>query len=206
MVVSRPLNFFLENLINALLIIVSMALVESDYRKLRKGDKAPEFSLPGTDGKTHSLQSLKGESATLIIFMCNHCPYVRPKIEEMTRIASDFREKGISVVGINPNDDQKYPDDNFEGMKKLVLERGINFPYLRDESQEVAKAYGATCTPDPFLFDKNLKLAFHSRIDDTHGSDPSTRHEMYNAIGEFLEVDKISTKEKPSMGCSIKWR
>src|SRR3990167_4803649 len=97
-----------------------MALVESDYRKLKKGDTAPNLSLPGTDGKTHTLQSIRGKNATLVIFMCNHCPYVKPKIDEMKRIAADFKDKGISVIGINSNDAVKYPDDNFEGMKKTV--------------------------------------------------------------------------------------
>ena len=183
-----------------------MALTESDYKKLRKGDGAPDFSLPGTDGKTHSLQTLRGKNATLVIFMCNHFPYVKPKIDEMKRIAADFRAKGVSVVGINSNDAVKYPDDSFEGMKKTVKERGINFPYLFDESQQIARSYGATCTPDPFLFDKDLKLIFHSRIDDTHGADPTTKNEMHDAISEFLAKGSISLKEKPSMGCNIKWK
>ena len=183
-----------------------MALTESNYKKLRKGDMAPGFSLPGTDGKTHTLQSLRGKNATLVIFMCNHCPYVRPKIDEMKRIAADFKDKSISVIGINSNDAVKYPDDNFEGMKKTVKERGINFPYLYDESQDVARSYGATCTPDPFLFDRDLNLVYHSRIDDTHGSDPVTKNEMHNAIAEFLEKGTITLKEKPSMGCNIKWK
>ncbi len=183
-----------------------MALTESDYRKVGKGGKAPDFSLPSTDGHTLSLQQLKGRNATLIIFMCNHCPYVKPKIDEMMRIAADYRSKGLSVIGINSNNEATHPDDSFDNMKKIVKERNINFPYLRDESQEVAKAYGATCTPDPFLFDKDLKLVFHSRIDDTHGQDPATKHEMHNAIAQFMATGAISMREKPSMGCNIKWK
>lgn len=183
-----------------------MALVESDYRRMKKGASAPDFSLPATDGKACSLNDFKGCRALLVVFMCNHCPYVRPKVDELKRIASDYRGKGVAVVGINPNNDITHPDDSFENMKKVVGERGINFPYLRDESQDVARAYGATCTPDPFLFDADFKLVFHSRIDDTHGADPATRHEMHAAIGEFLSAGSISLKEKPSMGCSIKWK
>jgi len=183
-----------------------MALVESDYRRMPKGTTAPDFSLPATDGKTYSLSGFKGCKALLVVFMCNHCPYVKPKIDELKRILSDYGPKGLAVVGINPNDDVTHPDDSFGNMKKMVKERGINFPYLRDESQDVAKAYGAACTPDPFLFDAGFRLVFHSRIDDTHGTDPATKHEMHAAVGEFLEKGSISLKEKPSMGCSIKWK
>ncbi len=138
--------------------------------------------------------------------MCNHCPYVIPKIDEMIRIQEDYQDKGLRVVGINPNDDRKYPADSYENMKEIAKEKGINFPYLRDETQEIARSFGATCTPDPFLFDGDLKLVFHSRIDDSHGSDLSKKHEMHNAIGEFLTNGRINQREMPSMGCSIKWK
>ncbi len=183
-----------------------MALTESDYQRMKKGTLAPAFSLPGTDGKTHSLHEFKGCKALLIVFMCNHCPYVKPKMAELLRIQKDYSSKGLAVVGISSNDVATHPDDSFENMKKVAKEKGFNFPYLYDESQNVAKAYGATCTPDPFLFDSNFKLIFHSRIDDTHGADPATKHEMHNAIGEFLSQGEITLKEKPSMGCNIKWK
>ena len=140
-----------------------MSLVES-ISKLKKGVKAPDFNLPGTDGKSYSLNNFKNAKALLIVFMCNHCPYVKPKLDELKRIQEDYKEKGLMVVGINPNDEKFVPEDNFENMKKIVKEKGINFVYLRDESQEVAKEYGASCTPDPFLFDSEHKLIFHSRI------------------------------------------
>ena len=183
-----------------------MSLLESIYSKLKKGAKAPNFSLPGTDGKTYSLKDFKGAKALLVIFMCNHCPYVKPKVNEMKRIAKDYRAEGLAVVGINPNDEDFVPEDSFDNMKKVAKEKGINFIYLRDESQEVAKAYGASCTPDPFLFDGSFSLIFHSRLDDTHGQEEANRHEMHEAIGEFLKTGKISIGEKPSMGCSIKWK
>ncbi len=180
-------------------------LMGSDYNHLKHGDKAQEFILPGTDGKNYSLNDFKGK-LVLIVFMCNHCPYVIPKIEELKRISSDFKDKGLVVIGINSNEDVNYPEDSFENMKKMVVKENINFIYLRDESQEIAKLYGAVCTPDPFLFDFDHKLIFHSRIDDTHEDDFVNEHELYSAIKQFLDEGKINLKEKPSMGCSIKWK
>ncbi len=182
-----------------------MVLLASESKKLNKSDSAPVFTLPATDGKTYPLKEIKGKAATLIIFMCNHCPYVLPKINEIKRIAQDYKNKGLIVIGINSNEDKNYPEDSFEKMKEYYKLWGIDFYYLRDESQEAAKDYGAVCTPDPFLFGKNLKLAFHSRIDDTHGQE-SGRHEMHEAIAEFLKKSNISLLERPSMGCSIKWK
>jgi len=183
-----------------------MTLMESIYNKLKKGAKAPDFSLPGTDGKTYSLENFKDANALLVIFMCNHCPYVKPKLEEMKRITADYKDKGLMVVGINPNDENIVPEDDFEHMKQVVDEKGINFIYLRDESQEVAREYGASCTPDPFLFDSDFNLIFHSRFDDKHADETVNKHEMHQAIGEFLGKGSISLQEQPSMGCSIKWK
>ena len=149
------------------------------YDILKKGSLAPDFNLLGTDDKKHTLNSLKGEKFTLIVFMCNHCPYVIPRLDELNKL----NEK-INVIGINPNDPIKYPDDSFENMKKLP----IKFPYLIDETQEIAKKYGAVCTPDPFLFDENLKLIYHGRIED-----------IEKALTSSIE-------EIPSQGCSIKWK
>lgn len=183
-----------------------MVLTGSEYRQLKKGDEAPDFSLPATNDKTYSLSELKGEKATLIVFMCNHCPYVIPKIKEIGRMAQDFKGKGLKVVCINPNEAENYPEDSFDKMKEYLDEWQIDIIYLRDESQEVAKSYGAVCTPDPFLFNGDLKLIYHGRIDDTHGEEEAKVHELYEAIGEFLATGKITKEEKPSMGCSIKWK
>ncbi|MDP6547385.1 MAG: thioredoxin family protein [Candidatus Woesearchaeota archaeon] len=183
-----------------------MSLIESIYSKLKKGEKAPDFTLPATDGKTYSLDDFKDAKAILIVFMCNHCPYVKPKLNELKRITSDYKDKGLIVLGINSNEDENYPDDSFENMKKVVEEKGINFIYLRDETQETAKDYGASCTPDPLLFDSNLNLIFHSRLDDTHGEEAANKHEMHEAIGQYLENGSISLTEQPSLGCSIKWK
>ena len=182
-----------------------MVLLGSEYVKLKQGDKAPDFTLIGTDGAFHALDDIKGEKVTLIIFMCNHCPYVVPKIAEIGRIAADFKERGLVVIGINSNESDNYPEDSYEKMQEYFDEWNINFYYLHDESQEIAKEYGAVCTPDPFLFDAELKLLFHSRIDSEHGSKEG-EHELYNAVEEFLDSGEINMEEQPSMGCSIKWK
>ena len=180
-----------------------MVLMKSEH-KLKKGDKAPDFNLVGTDDKSHNLSDLKG-SAYLVIFMCNHCPYVLGKLSELNRIHEDFKDKGLVVIGINSNEDENYPEDSFDNMKKFVNSGKIKFTYLRDETQETAKSYGATCTPDPFLFDKDLRLIHHGRIDDEPGPEDGNKKELYEAIKEFLDTGEISLEEKPSMGCSIKW-
>jgi peroxiredoxin len=180
-------------------------VLEKSKEKLKNGDTAPNFNLLGTDGKSYTLSSLKGK-AILIIFMCNHCPYVNAKLQEMCRIAEDFNEKGLVVVGINSNDSENYPEDSFEKMREEVSSGRVNFLYLIDENQDVAKAYGASCTPDPFLFDEKFKLVFHSRIDYPSGLEEAEKHEMYDAIKEFLKSGIISLTQYPSMGCSIKWK
>ena len=180
-------------------------LLKSEYKTLQHGESAPDFTLIGTDGAFHALSDIKGEKATLIIFMCNHCPYVVPKMNEIGRIAADYDSKGLIVIGINSNESENYPEDSFEKMQEYFDQWGIDFYYLHDESQEVAKAYGAVCTPDPFLFDSGLKLILHSRIDDVHGKEEGNG-ELHEAIGQFISNGKIIVEEMPSMGCSIKWR
>src|SRR3989344_1702344 len=132
--------------------------------QLQKGDVAPGFSLPGTDGRTHALEDVRGKEGTLVIFMCNHCPYVKARMEEIVALHETFGDR-IAFVGINSNDPD-YHGEGMENMKTFAKERGIEFPYLLDESGAIAKLYTATCTPDPFLFDKDLKLVFHGRISD----------------------------------------
>ena len=183
-----------------------MVLLASEYKILKRAENAPAFKLPATDGKTYSLNQIAGSKATLILFMCNHCPYVLPKIKEIKRIATNFKDNGLVVIGINPNESLNYPEDSFAKMKEYYEKWKIPFHYLRDETQDIAKAYGAVCTPDPFLFDSNLKLIYHGRIDDTHGKEDAKVHELYEVIEEFLKIRRITHQEKPSMGCSIKWR
>lgn len=160
-----------------------MVLMQSNYKKLNKGDKAPSFNLKGTDGNDYNLTYLRGKKATLVIFICNHCPYVIPKISEIDRIAKEF-QKQLTVIAINSNNHPDYPEDSFENMKKFTDEKRFRFYYLFDETQEIAKAYGAVCTPDSYLFDKDLKLVYHGRIDPDHMKN-TKNPELYNIIDKL---------------------
>jgi len=174
---------------------------------LQKGDRAPDFSLPGVDGKTYSLDDFKGAKALLVVFMCNHCPYVKAKVSRLNEIYGKYRDKGLALVGINSNDTENYPEDSFENMKEFARENSIEFPYLFDESQETAKAYGAVCTPDPFLFDSGLRLACHGRLDNAmNPGDKPTEFDMDEAIERVLNGQEVPEPWRPSQGCSIKWR
>ena len=182
-----------------------MVLLESQF-SLKTGDNAPDFMLMGIDDKTHSVDSYAESKGLLVIFMCNHCPYVKAKIEAIKEIHEKYKNS-IALVGSNSNDSIKYPDDSFENMKKNVDEKGMKFDYLVDDKQEIAKKYGAVCTPDPFLFDSERKLIFHGRIDDAMNPDAvATEKTMINNIEKFLNGDKIEKDFDPSIGCSIKWK
>ena len=182
-----------------------MVLLESKI-SLKTGDSAPGFLLMGIDDKMHSLDSYAESKGLLIIFICNHCPYVKAKIDAIKQIHEKFKEN-IALVGINSNDSIEYPDDSFENMKKIANEKCIKFDYLVDEKQDVAKKYGAICTPDPFLFDQNRKLIFHGRIDNAMNPDAiATEKTMIRNIQKFLDGDKIEKDFEPSIGCSIKWK
>ena len=182
-----------------------MVLLESKIT-LKTGDSAPDFSLKGIDDQIHSLGSYAQSKGLLIIFMCNHCPYVKAKIDAIKQIHEKFNEK-IALVGINSNDSIEYPDDSFESMKKVADEKGMKFDYLVDDKQDVAKRYGAVCTPDPFLFDENRKLIFHGRIDNAMNPDTTaTENTMQDNLKKFLAGKKIEKDFDPSIGCSIKWK
>jgi peroxiredoxin len=186
-----------------------MTLTSSEYKKLQNGSTAPDFEdLKGVDGKEYWLSDFKGKKALLIVFMCNHCPYVIPKIEHLKTLQERYGELGLQVVGINCNDPKNYPADSFENMKKIATEMEFNFIYLFDGSQKTAKGYGAACTPDPFLFDRKMKLAYHGRFDDAHGKmhGEGTTSEMEDAIKQVLEGREVTVQSIPSMGCSIKWK
>ena len=181
-----------------------MAKMESVV-SLKTGDKAPEFTLKGIDDKIHSLNDYS-KKGLLVIFMCNHCPFVKAKIEAIKEIHNKFKDD-VSIVGINSNDSVKYPDDDFDSMKAVVKEKGLEIDYLVDETQEIAKKYGAVCTPDPFLFDSEKKLVFHGRIDDAMNPDAVANEKvMINNIEKFLNGEKIEKDFDPSIGCSIKWK
>ena len=182
-----------------------MVLLESKIT-LKTGDTAPDFSLKGIDDEIHSLESYMGNKGLLIIFMCNHCPYVKAKIDAIKQIYEKFNEN-IAVVGINSNDSIEYPDDSFENMKKIADEKGMKFDYLVDDKQDVAKIYGAVCTPDPFLFDEDRKLIFHGKIDNAMNPDATaTENTIQNNLKKFLAGEKIEKDFDPSIGCSIKWK
>jgi peroxiredoxin len=185
-----------------------MVLTFSSYKKLQRGETAPSFILKGIDEKTHKLEELKGKKATLIIFMCNHCPYVVPKFQYINELGKKYAQNGLSIIGINSNDTENYPEDSFEKMKEYAQKYDFNFTYLIDETQQIAKEYGAECTPDPFLFDKDLKLTYHGRFDDAHRDkhEKGTTAEMEDAIKETLEEKQISVGSLPSCGCNIKWK
>ncbi len=182
-----------------------MVLLESQI-KLKTGDEAPDFELIGVDDKKHSLNDYKNYEGLLVLFICNHCPYVKAKVDAIKEIHEKFKDK-VALVGINSNDPINYPDDSFESMKKIAKEKGLKFDYLVDATQEIAKKYGAICTPDPFLFNKERKLVFHGRIDNAmRPEDSATEKTMINNIKKLLSGEKIEKDFDPSIGCSIKWK
>ena len=188
-----------------------MVALESESDELDRGDEAPDFELPGTDGEHYSLSAFGEYDALLVVFTCNHCPYARAKFGAMNAIADEYDE--VAVVGINPNDADEYPEDSVERMVEYVESGEIDITaYLRDESQAVAEAYGAVCTPDPFLFehgDDGFELAYHGRFDDALNPDeaPSGEpgFEMRAVINDVLAGEEPTDEFRPSRGCSIKW-
>ena len=170
--------------------------------------KAPDFSLKGTDGQTHSFADCQGENGTLVMFICNHCPYVIAVVERLVETCEKLKEHGIGCVAIMANDTEKYPADSFENMQKFSEQYKFGFPYLIDETQETAKAYDAVCTPDFFGFDKDGILQYRGRLDSAANkpADENTVPELLNAMIEITEKGAVSAAQTPSMGCSIKWK
>ena len=172
------------------------------------GWKAPDFRLPATDGKTYSLADVRGPRGTLIIFKCNHCPYVKAIVERLVRDAAALQEAGIGVAAICSNDAVNYPEDAFDKMAEAARLHGFTFPYLHDESQEVARAYDAVCTPDFFGFDADLGLQYRGRLD-ASGRDPApadARRELVEAMMLVAETGQGPQQQTASIGCSIKWK
>ena len=171
------------------------------------GTKAMDFNLPGVDGKQYSLASFSNNPVLVVIFMCNHCPYVKAVIQRLIDLQSDFSNQGVRLIGINCNDAGKYPDDSFENMKISSKEWRMNFPYLFDESQEIAKTYDAVCTPDIYVYGKERKLLYRGRIDDNwEKPDKVVQRDLKQAIEYILEEKEVPGEQIPSMGCSIKWK
>lgn len=176
---------------------------------LELGTVAPEFSLLNVlDDKNLSFSDVKGENGTLIMFICRHCPYVIHVQDEIARIADEFMPRGVGVSAISSNDVEKYPDDAPEFMVQQAREVGFNFPYLYDETQEVARAYDAACTPDFYLFDRNDRLVYRGRLDEARpGNDQQVNgKDLRNALNSLLKGKEISRVQYPSMGCNIKWK
>lgn len=183
-----------------------MALTPS--KMLPLGTVAPDFSLPDPNGEMHSLNEVPNEKAYLVIFMCNHCPYVLHIQKELSALVTRYQSHGVSVFGINSNDAEKYPADRPEKMLEDIKRYRYTFPYLYDETQSVAKAYDAACTPDFFLFDSNKKLVYRGQFDDSRPGNniPVTGKDLSTAIDTVLQGKTPSQNQRPSMGCNIKWK
>jgi peroxiredoxin len=172
------------------------------------GTIAPDFSLPNVDGRMVSLSDFQDAPALLVIFMCNHCPFVKHVASALAELAKEYQAKGVAVVGINSNDPVKYPADSPEQMVHEVEQRGYAFPYLFDETQEVAKAYRAACTPDFYVFDQQQRLVYRGQMDDSRPDSgrPVTGRDLRQALDAVLEGRPVPAEQKPSIGCNIKWK
>ncbi len=171
------------------------------------GKPAIDFCLEGVDGKKWTLQECRGPKGLLVMFICNHCPYVKAIQDRLVRDTKELSDLGIGCVAIMSNDPTDYPEDSFENMKQVAKERGYPFPYLIDPTQEIAKAYGAVCTPDFFGYNADLELQFRGRLDDSGMQPkPGARRELFEAMKQIAETGKGPQQQIPSIGCSIKWR
>jgi peroxiredoxin len=171
------------------------------------GWKARDFSLRGVDGKTYSLSQARGPKGTVVVFICNHCPYVKATIGRIVEEAKALKDIGIGTIAIMPNDTKSYPQDSFDNMKAFARTHGFGFPYVIDETQEVARAYDAQCTPDFFGFNAQDELQYRGRLDASRTSlVPNARRELFEAMKAVAETGHGPKEQMPSMGCSIKWR
>ncbi len=173
---------------------------------LKIGSKLPDFNLPGTDGKNYSASIFKESKVLVIMFTCNHCPYVRAYEGRLVKLQDYFKNKGVNFVAINANDEENYPEDSFENMVKRAKEKGYNFPYLRDKTQGVAKTFGASFTPEIFVFDEKRIMQYHGRIDDNwQEPDKVTKHNLHEAIESILANKPIDRANTQAIGCTVKW-
>ena len=171
------------------------------------GWKARDFTLRGIDGKSYALADVRGPKGTLVAFICNHCPYVRAVIGRLVNEATALKRIGIGMIAIMPNDAKSYPEDSLDNMQRFAKEHGFTFPYVIDETQEIARAYGAQCTPDFFGFNAKDELQYRGRLDDARMSNlPPTRRELFEAMTQVAETGRGPQEQTASMGCSIKWR
>lgn len=171
------------------------------------GWKAVDFELEGIDGKTYGLEDVRGPNGTLVMFICNHCPYVKSVISRIVSEVEALKAKGIGAIAIMANDTKSYPEDSFENMKAFAKQHGFGFPYVIDRSQEVARAYDAVCTPDFFGFNAALELQYRGRLDESKTTPvPDARRELFEAMTQIAETGEGPRDQVASMGCSIKWR
>ena len=172
------------------------------------GTKAPNFTLMNTvTEKTAKLLDLKSDVATVILFICNHCPYVKHINSKLVEVANEYQKKGVQFVAISSNDVETHPQDGPKQMKQVAEKEGYPFPYLYDETQDIAKAYQAECTPDLFVFDADLKCVYRGQFDDTRpNKGKATGKDLTTALDAILAGEKVNEKQKPSMGCNIKWK
>ncbi len=174
-------------------------------KTLELGERAPDFDLQGVDEKRHSLQSFSGKSVLVVVFSCNHCPYVKAYEDRMVSIQKDYAAKEVQLVAINSNDEKSYPEDSFPMMVRRAKEKAFNFPYLRDSTQEVVEAYGGVCTPHVFAFDRNRVLRYRGRIDDSRDAGHVTSHDLRNALDDMTAGRDVRVPDSRPFGCSIKW-
>ncbi|HFE32411.1 MAG TPA: thioredoxin family protein [Gammaproteobacteria bacterium] len=171
------------------------------------GKPAVDFALPGVDGKRWTLDECRGEKGLLVMFICNHCPYVKSIRERLVRDTRELRDLGINSVAIMANDPDEYPEDSFDNMRRVAEEFDFPFPYLIDETQEVARAYGAVCTPDFFGYNADLELQYRGRLDESRKEPvPGARRDLFEAMKQVAETGRGPEQQIPSMGCSIKWK
>jgi peroxiredoxin len=171
------------------------------------GRKAVDFDLPGVDGARHTLSSARGPNGLLVMFLCNHCPYVKAVIERIVRDCKELGQHGIGSIAIMSNDPTEYPEDSFQNMKRVAREKDFPFPYVLDESQEVAKAYGAVCTPEFFGFNSGLELQYRGRLDASRKEPvPDARRELFEAMVAVAKTGRGPREQTASIGCSIKWK
>lgn len=174
---------------------------------LQPGDRAIAFALPGVDGKAHALGDYADKNAVAVVFTCNHCPYARAWEDRFVQIQADYADKGVQIVAINANDAVKYPADSLDAMKQRASEKHFNFPYLQDESQEIARQYGAERTPEIFLFDKKGVLQYHGAPDDNHEDPNAVQHPYLRAaLDAVLAGNAPAITQTPPVGCTIKWK
>src|ERR1700689_4397152 len=171
------------------------------------GWKAKDFALTGIDGRTYSLADVRGPNGTLVVFICNHCPYVKASIGRIVAEAKALREVGVGTIAVMPNDTEAYPEDSFDNMKKFAAHHGLTFPYVIDSTQDVGRAYDAQCTPDFFGFNGQDELQYRGRLDASRmTSTPNARRDLFEAMKEVAATGRGPKEQLPSMGCSIKWR